>query len=321
MQPGQNRENLDLVKGYGKITLVKCFKTMSKDATGRAPPKIQAEIPEDEILWEDWDEDEYYGIWANEYDTMPDYFGELLEDYGFLKVYEGGMEYENLYYVACISLAADTDNNALVWLATDYIVDATLTDRTFYKDNKWQTICLPFSLSSFKNTPLEGATVKTLTGSSYEEENGTLTLDFSADLTAIEAGKPYIVKWAGGESLESPMFTGVTVSSDMTNVETSHIDFVGAYFPVYDDEYNVLVLSGDSLSYLESETFVGSCSAYFLLKEELAPQRIVLNFNETQGIEQITNSKSSITYKVIKDGQLLILRGDRTYTIQGQEVK
>ena len=40
-----------------------------------------------------------------------------------------------------------------------------------------------------------------------------------------------------------------------------------------------------------------------------------------QGIDQITNDQSPITRKVIKDGQLLILRGEKVYTMQGQEVR
>ena len=39
------------------------------------------------------------------------------------------------------------------------------------------------------------------------------------------------------------------------------------------------------------------------------------------GIETITNDQSPITNKIIKDNQLLILRGDKTYTITGAEVK
>ena len=43
--------------------------------------------------------------------------------------------------------------------------------------------------------------------------------------------------------------------------------------------------------------------------------------NPTTDIDQITNDPSPITNKVIKDGHLLILRGDKTYTLTGQEVK
>lgn len=42
---------------------------------------------------------------------------------------------------------------------------------------------------------------------------------------------------------------------------------------------------------------------------------------ELQDLEQITNEQSPITNKVIRDGRLLILRGNHTYTLTGQLVK
>ena len=67
-----------------------------------------------------------------------------------------------------------------------------------------------------------------------------------------------------------------------------------------------------------------ACSAYFRLKEGLVagePLRIVMNFNETQGIETITNDKSQMTNKVLRDGQLLIIRDGKTYTVTGAELR
>ena len=40
-----------------------------------------------------------------------------------------------------------------------------------------------------------------------------------------------------------------------------------------------------------------------------------------EGLDQITNNPSPVTNKVFKDGQVLILRGNKTYTLQGQEVR
>lgn len=42
---------------------------------------------------------------------------------------------------------------------------------------------------------------------------------------------------------------------------------------------------------------------------------------QAQAIDQITNDQLQITNKVIEDGRLLILRGDKTYTMTGQELK
>ncbi|MBQ2519316.1 MAG: hypothetical protein II538_04820, partial [Bacteroidaceae bacterium] len=86
----------------------------------------------------------------------------------------------------------------------------TLSGRTFFKNKTWNTLCLPFALSSFAGTPLEGADVRTLVSSSYDGITNTLTLNFSEEgqTTSIEAGKPYIVRWTadGLTNLQNPEF-------------------------------------------------------------------------------------------------------------------
>jgi hypothetical protein len=93
---------------------------------------------------------------------------------------------------ANLILAENADNSTAISDNNGKFAAATLNTRTLYKDGRWNTLCLPFSLASFTGTPLEGATVKTLSTSSFA--NGTLTMNFT-DATSIEAGKPYIVKW------------------------------------------------------------------------------------------------------------------------------
>jgi hypothetical protein len=44
-------------------------------------------------------------------------------------------------------------------------------------------------------------------------------------------------------------------------------------------------------------------------------------FRLAEGIDQITNDKSQMTNKVLRDGQLFILRNGKTYTASGAEVK
>ena len=105
-----------------------------------------------------------------------------------------------------IDLADNADNAALISEYEELSVDVTLQGRTLYRDGDWNTLTVPFSITdaddaagiSFTGTPLEGATVKTLSSSAFS--NGTLTLNFE-DATSIEAGKPYIVKWDGAVNL------------------------------------------------------------------------------------------------------------------------
>ena len=124
-------------------------------------------------------------------------------------------------------------------------LDITLQGRTLYKDGAWNTLCLPFDLSDFTGTPLEGATVKALSSSFYSLADSTLTLTFSDDLTAIEAGKPYIVKWASGDNITNPIFPNVTISTATDTTMTDWVDFQGNYSPtdIYDADRTSLYLS------------------------------------------------------------------------------
>ena len=79
-----------------------------------------------------------------------------------------------------------------------------INGRKLWMDGSWNTLCLPFSLTTFTGTPLEGATVKTLRSTSYAD--GTLTMNFSKDQNSIEAGKPYIVKWDESTISSMPIF-------------------------------------------------------------------------------------------------------------------
>lgn len=100
----------------------------------------------------------------------------------------------------------DADNATAIAANADGTThDAQLRNHTLYRDGDWNTLTVPFALGDaaatshhFDGTPLEGATVKTLSSSAFS--NGTLTLNFE-DAASIEAGKPYIVKWDEGLNL------------------------------------------------------------------------------------------------------------------------
>ena len=70
--------------------------------------------------------------------------------------------------------------------------DVVLADRTFYKDGDWNTICLPFDVT-LANSPLAGATAKTLTDASLT--GTTVSMTFGDAVETLQAGVPYIIKW------------------------------------------------------------------------------------------------------------------------------
>ena len=182
-----------------------------------------------------------------------------------------------------------TDNAKIISDNANESRNVALVGRTLYKDGSWNTLCLPFSISDCTGTPLEGATVKTLASTTFSD--GTLTMNFTEDLTGIEAGKPYIVKWAEGTDIANPVFTGVTISNATANAETDYVDFVGTYSPVniYTDKKTNLYLGADNkLYYPTASGFkVNACRGYFQLKQGLTAgsqsagaRAFVLNFGD-----------------------------------------
>ena len=81
-----------------------------------------------------------------------------------------------------------------------------------------------------------------------------------------------------------------------------------------DSEYYLINGQGHGLIIDSSKYYYYGYMVNFL-------DRIRAKKAQAQGIDQITNGKCQMTNKVIKDGRLLILRGDKTFTLQGQEVK
>ena len=181
-----------------------------------------------------------------------------------------------------------------------------LQGRTLYADGSWNTLCLPFSLTTSEVTSqLAPSELKTLSSTDFNSETGMLTLNF-IDATAIEAGKPYIIKWTSGSGdRTNPSFRNVIIENVDKSVATDDVTFAGFFSPVSLDANDKSVLylgAGNTLYYPSADMTVNACRAVFALNGltagELpetgqAPARaFVLNFGEddnTTGIVSTTD--------------------------------
>ena len=155
--------------------------------------------------------------------------------------------------------------------------------------------------------------MKTLASTTFSD--GTLTMNFTEDLTGIEAGKPYIVKWAEGTDIANPVFTGVTISNATANAKTDYVDFIGTYSPVgiyTDDKTNLYLGADNTLYYPTASGFkVNACRGYFQLLKGLTAGDPVngvraINLNFGEGSEETIISPAKIAE-----------RADAWYTING----
>lgn len=159
----------------------------------------------------------------------------------------------------------------------------TLTGRILFKDGKWNTLYLPFDMT-ISGSVLDGATVKKLTASKSSLSGNTLTLYFEDETTTMTAGTPYIIKWATGDDLVNPTFTGVTVKSATNNTDFSGGSFVGSYSPVgltANDKTKLFLGAANKLYWPNANMTLGACRAYFNLSNTPAPDmNVVLNFED-----------------------------------------
>ena len=211
--------------------------------------------------------------------------------------------------IESISLQDAADNSALIAAANDNILDVTLQSRTLYKDGAWNTLCLPFNVDlTAEGCPLAGADIRRLSAdivyegktTGFDPDGGVLTLNFTPKtgdgaVTDIKAGVPYIVKWASGDDIVNPVFSGVTVSNATTtqSFDGGRVQFIGTYSPetlTGGDSSNLYLGSGNKLYWPSSDKTIGAFRGYFHVSSPAAAVRaFVLNFGdeETTGIVDI----------------------------------
>lgn len=203
-----------------------------------------------------------------------------------------------------------------VYVTTDFQLAGT----TFWKDNSWNTICLPFDVANIEDTPLAGAIVKKLEDSEFGD--GVLSLTFTdEDLTSLQAGVPYIMKWEVSQATQDddPTFEGVVLKDEEEHPsETNYVDYVGKFIETTLDAGDNTVLylgANNTLYYPTADITINPYHAYFKLKgltagdpnDAKSIRAINIDFNDDpQGIQTIlAPTNELIDYWYTLDGRRL----------------
>lgn len=186
-------------------------------------------------------------------------------------------------------------------------VNVTLK-RTFYKDGEWNTLCLPFAVADAK-TAFDNAELREV---DTEKSNGN-TIVFK-EATAIEAGKPYLIKWVNSSAAAvnvEKKFEGVTLVAAATPVEVNNggISFNGFYKMTEASELGASVAAigaGNKLFKVTEGKMKGFRAAFVLSSgAEATGYRVVIDGTAT-GIEDL-----------VIDG---VKANGRVYNLNGQYV-
>jgi hypothetical protein len=240
------------------------------------------------------------------------------------------------YKVSDIYLYDDAHNGETL---NDYngmkVAKVILSGRVFNKNNTWQPLALPFSLSAdeLAASPLAGCELKQLdTDKSYNDAENHMVYLYFKDTTAIAAGVPYIIRWESGDPVLSPEFTNVTLTNKTADTKANLLLYKAIYSPQTFTSANkkVLYFREDGVLMFpdgQAPVTVGSCRAYFRLTNFMADEnpdaqwKISTNLEGESSLDQITNDKSQMTNKVIYHGMLFIERNGKVYNAIGTKIK
>jgi len=187
--------------------------------------------------------------------------------------------------------------------ATGSLYNVTLTGRTLWKDGDWNTLCLPFNMTTKQVTAqLAPTALKELdvtgkynnsgkldangTNQTKLDDNGTLYLYFK-DATAISAGVPYLIKWDNDEDYANPVFCGVTINGAApTPVTFTGGQFVGNYdaITIPGEDKSILFVGADNTLYWPSTGMtIGAFRSYFQLNATTPVRAFRVNYGDNRG--------------------------------------
>ena len=221
-----------------------------------------------------------------------------------------------------------SDNTDLLATANNILVDATI-NRSFTNDG-WYTLILPFDATTEQLTEVFGTgyEVAVLKDSRWKSETD-MYLNFVKQAN-IEAGVPCLIKPAQSTGSEIT-FHDVTIDNATHDIETELVNMLGLYnqttITLDDDNYylgNGNLLYEYNTTYASSYALTNGFRAYFHFNEPLSAgcaARVVFHEDTTTELEDASEVAVPAVQKVLRDGQLIIIRDGKEYNAQGQLVR
>lgn len=231
-----------------------------------------------------------------------------------------------------LALSETQDNTSVLAALNGQEVAIAIVNRSFTAGNLY-TLVLPFDVDAAQTAAkLPGHLTKLQ--NTIVKENQDLRINF-VDVSEIEAGVPYL--YEPSAAVANPTFESVEVSATLNpTVADSYAKYYGIYAPMDGGALHALtnayVLGPDQYLYAVSDLpatqTMGALRGYFVLNfpsgsSGMPRARVIFNSHETEtatGVESI--QPSDVNYqKVLRDGQILIIREGKTYNAQGQLIK
>ena len=196
------------------------------------------------------------------------------------------------------------------------------------KAGMYNTICLPFDVSSSQCKEIFGNEVqlRTLGSADIEEGGFVLNLNFNS-ASDIYPGTPYLIKTT--RDIVNPVFTGVEIkTTDPDGTYKANANFVGNFVKgtIPADENNLFLGANNTLYFPTTATEIKGMRAYFIIHDAPAGAikraRIVEGSQVATDIELVESQEPQAkSQKMIVNGQLYIMYEGQMYNVQGLRIK
>ena len=225
----------------------------------------------------------------------------------------------------------------------------TLTVTRKLQAGEYNTICLPFGVDleglQDDNTyhhPLKNADAYEYAGtttSTYNESGEPVVVLNFNKVTHLEPGKPYLIQMKNrNENLREDMtFSTVSCFTDLHPSQGGGLIFEPTINPTKIPAGSLILVAGNRLALTTQEGVLSGMRGYFRIDEsdpilandimeQASAGRVYLSFKKpaTSSVPVAPEAEQQVAPKVrkiMRDGNIYILRGDEVYTIGGLRVK
>lgn len=226
-----------------------------------------------------------------------------------------------IYGTTCtLALDEEADNTAVIAANDGRTLDARL-GRSFVGGENFYSLCLPFGLSNAQLTEVFGSGYVLGEMQNASNANDVVTFEMGT-ASSFEAGKPYIIQ--PKQNAANPLFRGVTIDAGApTSVSIDGIAGMRGFYAPSVAEEDEWFLGAVNTLYQNSDNSASKAfRAFFqvLGDSPLNAPRIRMLPQTATGMETVQNGPAQEVRKVLRDGEVYILRNGAAYTVFGQRV-
>ncbi|MCQ2324327.1 MAG: hypothetical protein MJZ53_05705 [Paludibacteraceae bacterium] len=209
-------------------------------------------------------------------------------------------------------------------------------NRTFYCDGYFNSLCLPFSIAetewSSANNPLSAGLLKRFVNAEIVDDVLEVNLE---DAASIEAGQPYLIRFATGADIVNPIFKQVRVTTTrFDSIRHASMSCNGLFAPYMlpdkgKDSPYLLLGPQDQLYWPEEDdTYIKGFRAYFeTTTSSSAPIRhgmkaIFTDAHKTPTkVNTIVWKENGQVVKTIENGHLVIISDGKKFNARGNSIR